>query len=87
MIVDWQRGYFLKGFVIGLSGVILGLLYEGINYAYGPFWLYSFSFSLGPDVFYMPLSGYGGYFVFGFDLYASAIFFMSLLKNSPKQIQ
>lgn len=71
-------------FLLGGIGVFLGLLYESVNFYLGFLWKYHFAYASGWSLFGMPLTGYLGYFVFGWDLFAVGVFFLGLTQKKQR---
>jgi len=71
-------------FALFLTGVLLGLYWEGLNVLAQSAWSYHLPYFGRYDLFQMPLLGYLGYAAFGGNIVAFSVWVLSLLPGAQK---
>ena len=71
ILAQVARGRWDTVWVLFAAGLTCGLLWEGWNYWSSPKWIYHVPYVDWLRIFEMPLLGYGGYFPFALEVYAT----------------
>lgn len=64
IIKEWKKKDFKNTFLLVISGLICGILWEFWNYNATSKWIYTIPVNAGPKIFEMPLAGYVGFMAF-----------------------